>query len=216
MVIMSKIQQHLLLFDLDGVLYDSQDMHYHALNDALKFWGIKPIDYDDHLRNYNGLPTWKKLEILNVNFPYREKVEIKKQEITYEEISKFGKDKELREILSALREKYLLAVASNSKRRTVYTALDRLGIIDLFTVQYSAEDVSRPKPYPEIYWKCMSKVGCTVLNTIAIEDSPIGIEGILASGIRRYIKVDGRDDLNDITPDYLSQLMRNEWKTLTS
>ena len=54
-----------IIFDLDGVLVDTKDIHFTALNNAIeKVCKIKKtISYDKHLKIYDGLPTKKKLEI---------------------------------------------------------------------------------------------------------------------------------------------------------
>jgi len=54
----------LVIFDLDGVLIDSKDLHYKALNDALTLIdGKYAISYQEHLSKYDGLNTRKKLEM---------------------------------------------------------------------------------------------------------------------------------------------------------
>jgi len=55
----------LIIFDLDGVLVDARDLHYHALNRALE--SINPkfvINIDEHLSLFDGLPTKRKLKLL--------------------------------------------------------------------------------------------------------------------------------------------------------
>ena len=55
-----------LIFDLDGVLVNTKDLHFIALNQALKKIKIKNIiSYDDHVNIYDGLPTLEKLKLLN-------------------------------------------------------------------------------------------------------------------------------------------------------
>ena len=54
-----------LIFDLDGVLVDTKKIHFDALNKALKSVKAKEISFKDHLNIYDGLPTNKKLDILN-------------------------------------------------------------------------------------------------------------------------------------------------------
>ena len=55
----------LVIFDLDGVLYDSKEYHFNALNDALAEVDEKYIiSYKDHLAVFDGMPTNKKLEVL--------------------------------------------------------------------------------------------------------------------------------------------------------
>jgi beta-phosphoglucomutase-like phosphatase (HAD superfamily) len=55
----------LVIFDLDGVLIDSKDLHYKALNYALEEIDYKYIiSYQEHLSRYDGLNTRKKLSML--------------------------------------------------------------------------------------------------------------------------------------------------------
>ena len=55
----------LIIFDLDGVLVDTKKIHYDALNLALEKFKSEKISFTDHLKIYDGLPTYKKLEILH-------------------------------------------------------------------------------------------------------------------------------------------------------
>ena len=62
----------LVIFDLDGVLIDSRNMHYDALNRALAKVDEKyVITREEHLSAYDGLPTTKKLEH---NYKYLENI----------------------------------------------------------------------------------------------------------------------------------------------
>ena len=56
----------LIVFDLDGVLVETKQIHYDAFNKAL--CDVDPkykISYDEHLSKYDGLSTHKKLELLS-------------------------------------------------------------------------------------------------------------------------------------------------------
>ena len=54
-----------LIFEIDGVLVDTKDIHFQALNEALlKVNAKKIISFEDHSKNFDGLPTSKKLHIL--------------------------------------------------------------------------------------------------------------------------------------------------------
>ena len=55
-----------ILFDMDGVLIDAREWHFQSLNKALQLFG-KAISRQDHLDNFDGLPTRKKLEQLSRN-----------------------------------------------------------------------------------------------------------------------------------------------------
>ena len=54
-----------IIFDLDGVLVDTKLIHFLALNDSLIANQISSIEYEDHIKIYDGLPTSEKLNLLN-------------------------------------------------------------------------------------------------------------------------------------------------------
>ena len=59
------MNKKLIIFDLDGVLIDSRQLHFDALNLALKDISDEfVISIEDHNKRFDGLPTNKKLEIL--------------------------------------------------------------------------------------------------------------------------------------------------------
>ena len=75
-----------------------------------------------------------------------------------------------------------IAVASNSIRETVKLALLKVGILEYVDYYVSNEDVSKAKPYPEMYWSCMTALNALPRSTVIIEDSHIGRQGAIDSG----------------------------------
>jgi dTDP-glucose pyrophosphorylase len=75
-----------------------------------------------------------------------------------------------------------IAVASNSIRETIKLSLLQIGVMDLVDYFVSNEDVLRTKPFPEMYWKCMTALNALPRTTVIIEDSHIGRQGALDSG----------------------------------
>ena len=76
-----------IIFDLDGVLVDTKDIHFEALNTSLeKIKSKNLISFDDHSKNFDGLPTSKKLIILKNRSWIKEsqfkKIKILKQKLT--------------------------------------------------------------------------------------------------------------------------------------
>ena len=88
-----------------------------------------------------------------------------------------------------------LAVASNSIRSTVKIVLLRLGLLEFVDVYISNEDVIRNKPFPEMYWKCMTAISSLPNDTVIFEDSHIGRQGALDSKCH-LIPVENRKDLD--------------------
>ena len=191
----------LIIFDLDGVLINSKDLHFQALNKALANIDEKfLITPHEHATIFDGLSTNRKLEILSVNkgLPKEKFDQIwrDKQELTLELFGEVKEDDELVNFVSFLEEQDVnLAVASNSIRNTVDLVLDRLGIIDYFDLTLSNEDVMHHKPHPEIYWRCMMHFGVLPTSTTIFEDSHVGKQAAISSGAH-LIPVERREDLS--------------------
>jgi len=191
---------NLVIFDLDGVLIDSRDMHYDALNIALEKVGSKyVISREEHLSLYDGLPTSRKLAMLTEkkDLPVDKHQQIweDKQKATFEIFSKLDHDYELMHYFQQLKQKdYQVAVASNSIRNTVKLVLLKLGILEFIDYYVSNEDVTRNKPFPEMYWKCMTACNALPKDTIIFEDSHIGRQGALDSAAT-LIAIENRHDL---------------------
>lgn len=178
-----------IVFDLDGVLVDSRNLHYMALNKALE--EIDPkyvITLEEHLAKYDGLPTSKKLAMLTkekgLPSGFHTEVWKRKQDMTIDLITECIKpcDK-LIELLGTLRDRgYRLYCASNSISLTLHEMLKALGIHEFFERIYSNEDVLMSKPHPMIYMKCCYDNGFAPCQVLIVEDSPIGRVAATLSG----------------------------------
>ena len=152
----------LVIFDLDGVLIDSKEYHFEALNLALG--DNYKISLDEHLSFYDGLPTLEKLKLLTEKkgLPANKYEQIwqQKQENTLKIFkNKIRKDYELMGYFQQLiEEDYKIAVASNSIRNTVKIILLRLGILEFVDIYISNEDIIRNKPFPEIIFSNLREI----------------------------------------------------------
>jgi len=182
------MQNKLVIFDLDGVLIESRELHYEALNDALRKVGSEfVITREEHLSLYDGLNTTKKLEMLSekkgLDRKYFNQIWQDKQVATFNLIRQFPKNNKLRQMFAKLSSNGIkIAIASNSIRETVKLALLSIGVMEYVDYYVSNEDVKRTKPYPEMYWQCMTALNVLPKNTVIIEDSHIGRQGALDSG----------------------------------
>jgi HAD superfamily hydrolase (TIGR01509 family) len=200
----------LVIFDLDGVIIDSRELHYEALNEALRKVGKQyVISREEHLSTYDGLNTTKKLQLLNQTkgLPSDKFDQIwkNKQEETFKLIPYAPKNPSINYIVYQLKLRgWKIAIASNSIRETIRIALDSINILKDVDYIVSNEDVFNPKPFPEMYWKCMIALKALPKNTIIVEDSHIGRQGALNSGANLYpvkdsYELDANKFLNMIT-----------------
>ncbi len=178
-----------ILFDLDGVLIDAKDWHYEALNNALMKFDCSPIDRQEHLSTFDGLPTRTKLDILTekgrVPKEMHDSIYNEKQKLTMKYVQ--DKTKPVKKHIEALKklkkDGYILAVCSNAIRPSVKTMLENAGIIDYFKFYLSNEDVNNPKPNPEIYLKAANKLGLKKDECLAIEDNEKGFKSVNSAGV---------------------------------
>jgi len=87
-----------------------------------------------------------------------------------------------RELVAELRGRLPIAVASNSVRVIVETALAEAGL-GSFDAIVTGEDVSAPKPAPDPYLEACARLGVEPEEAIGIEDSPVGIASAKAAGL---------------------------------
>ena len=178
----------LISFDLDGVLVDSRELHYEALNLSLK--EVDPalvITREEHLSTYDGRSTTEKLSILTKNKgldpkKYNE-IWSNKQDKTLQIIDNMKPDIDKITLLKALKkEGYLIHVCSNSIKKTLQLMLIRKGLLEFIDEIFSNEDVKNTKPHPEIYMTSMLKAQVSPKETLVVEDSHVGRKSALESG----------------------------------
>ena len=189
----------LVLFDLDGVLYDSKEFHFKSLNNALSEINDKfVISFDEHTNIYDGLTTHTKLQILEEKKGLLksdfDKVWKIKQEETIKMLDQITENDNLSSIIKSLKSSgVLIGCTSNSIKSTVEKVLEQLKIIEYFDLIISNEDVSMPKPHPEMYWKAMIESKALPSETVIIEDSPTGRKAAILSGADYYFVNDSTE-----------------------
>lgn len=214
----------LVIFDLDGVLVDTKELHYIALNRAIEeIAGSEyKISHSEHLSTYDGLPTKTKLEMLTkikglLDTTHKKISDLKKKytrDLLKEQIFP---EPRLTEIFQWLNDnKCSVAIASNAIKETVEICINRLEIKNLVHFYMSNEDVNNQKPHPEIYWRSMIIDKQVPQKTLIIEDSAIGRQAAYASGAHVW----GLNNMKDLTlnnmKDRLEKMINSQSKNTRS
>ena len=179
-----------LLYDLDGVLVDATEWHYESLNNALYDIAGFIINRDEHISTFNGIPTLKKLEILNqqgrLSKDLFDQIWDKKQEKTFEVI-KNAASIDANKIRLHKQTSHLKKVCvTNSIRKSALLMLEKTGQLPFMNFVISNEDVSLPKPSSEGYDKAIKKLNLKPDDCMIVEDSPKGFEAAYQTNAHVY------------------------------
>jgi HAD superfamily hydrolase (TIGR01509 family) len=211
------MENKLIIFDLDGVLIDSRNMHYDALNSALEKIDNKfVISIQQHLSQFDGLNTKKKLQLLTdqrgLDPKLYDQIWQDKQSATIDIINDLKPDEKLITYFKKIKShKIQIAVASNSIRNTVKLALMRIGVLEFVDYYVSNQDVTHPKPFPEMFWQTMTALKTLPKNTVIFEDSHIGRHAALESGAH-LVAIKNSDDLTEDKIDMAFSLLTGKNK----
>lgn len=179
----------LVIFDLDGVLIDSREHHFVALNRALAEVSEKyVISKKDHLQLYDGLSTQRKLNLLSeergLDSNLHPGIWQKKQELTFQVIDDLLEpDPQISELFQKLKsDGFKIYVCSNSIRETIKLVLLKMELMRYVDYFISNQDVLSAKPHPEMYWTAMIKEKVLPKETLIVEDSYVGRTAAISSG----------------------------------
>jgi len=176
-----------VIFDMDGVIVDSEPMHIEAEKRILLRYGVKIST--DELRTYTG--TTAEFEFTDLIRKYNLNTTVdrlfrEKETLLFELLErKTRPTKGVVKLLRSLKQRGLkLAVASSGHRKLVHYFLEKLKIAALFDSVVCAEDVTRSKPDPEIFLKAAKGLRVDPTECIVIEDAKLGVEAAKSAGMK--------------------------------
>ena len=176
-----------VIFDMDGVLIDSQPYHFKADIDTMAEYGV--IKDQKFYEAFAGTLTDNRMRTLRDMFgldvPAEELIEKREKMIldvmANEDIKPVSGIPELLRSIKALGLK--TAVASSSGIELIELVLDRLGIAVYFDSITSGNDVKRGKPSPDIFLLAAERIGAEPSECLVVEDSENGVRAAKAAGM---------------------------------
>jgi beta-phosphoglucomutase len=195
-----------LIFDMDGVIVDSNPLHREAWTAFNRRYGLETTDAMQE-RMYGR----RNDQIVRDFFG---------EDLADDEVAARGAAKEeiYREMLAGRMEAALvpglrpfldkfrgapMAIATNAEPENVNFVLDRARLRQYFRVVVDGHQVARPKPHPEIYLRAATQLGIAPSNCIVLEDSHTGIAAARSAGMRvvgigtTYVNLPGTDIMAD-------------------
>ena len=177
------------VFDIDGVLIDSELANFTSLRRALnEFFGIT-ISLEEDLF-LGPIPTFLKLEYFAKKFSFSVdpllKAEFLKKKFDYllEELKLHDEkfNKESKEIFTFLKDKGIkTALVSNARSEYISFIKSELGIDELVDLSLGNDSSFKSKPSPDMYCFAIESLGSTPNQTVIFEDSEVGLTAAKAS-----------------------------------
>jgi HAD superfamily hydrolase (TIGR01549 family) len=175
-----------VVFDMDGLLLDTETLWTHAEEELFRRHGAE-FTFDDKLavmgttQDFTARFYAERLE-RPVAEGYQLFDEMRQIMIGLLQLQVQGRPGAV-ELVERLRGRVPLALASNSGREIVDTALATARLTDAFDAIVTADDVSEGKPAPDIYLLACERLGVRPEDSLALEDTPSGIAAAKAAGL---------------------------------
>ncbi len=214
-----------VIFDMDGVLVDSEPLHYAMTNAVLAPHGVAVEP--DLYASLTGMGEAEFFELLVRRFALDAAPEQLLRQRLALCLERLASDplpptEGAAECLLALQlDGWRLALASSATRLQVDLVLARTGLRALFEVTVSIDDVDRGKPAPDLFVRAAEGLGVAPDACVVIEDAALGVTAAIAAGMLPVALVAGvgeshahRDagavavlrSLRELTPEGLERL----------
>jgi len=184
-----------ILFDLDGVIVDSEEIYFRAVRDTFQRYGIE-ISRGEYVRRWMIEQTTSQGAIRDYKLPFTLE-QVRKLKETFEE--KYKEDLKLMpqalDLLYRYRRLYPLGLVSSASKKDITKKLKQSckshDLIELFTVIVSGDDVKNKKPDREPYQKGCELLGLDPKYVLVIEDNPSGVKSAKDAGCIVIARPDG-------------------------
>ena len=175
-----------ILFDMDGVLIESEFLMRHAAIQALAEYGIEAKHED--FREFTGMGEDMFVGGVAEKYGHTYTFDMKDRAYDYfgEQVKELAHVPEgVKEMLTALHEKGLvMAVCSAADLRKVRYNIQAIGVDEsIFSALVTGSDVERKKPFPDIYLKGAQLIGMDPKDCLVVEDAVSGITAAHAAGM---------------------------------
>jgi HAD superfamily hydrolase (TIGR01509 family) len=173
-----------IIFDFDGVLFDSEPVRFRAGAQALAETGVT-LTWEDFVRAWLGRTDAAGLTaILGDRFASEGPRVIERRNAIYEQrLDDVQAYTDAGRFLRRIPQGMRLAIATGSRRLEVEGILWRAVMTQSFQTIVTAEDYTRPKPAPDPFQMAARLLGLSPASCLVVEDSPAGVAAAQAAGM---------------------------------
>ncbi len=172
-----------LLFDLDGLLVDSEPLQFGSYRQALGQFGVS-LDLNAWIQWHSveaSTTRWIKDQGLEVD-PEAVRA-IKKAHYDHLVANELELKPGAQELVEKCAHEFELGVVSSSRRESIEGCLAKFDLQKKFSMLVSGAELKRSKPYPDSYLEALKLLNMAPENALALEDSVTGFRAATAAGI---------------------------------
>jgi phosphoglycolate phosphatase len=171
-----------VIFDCDGVMFDSRRSNTKFYNHLLSHFGL-PLLRDEQVAYIHMATADESVRYIFRDTPYLEQALAYRFQMDYAPFIKdMVPEPGLEELLTLLKPKCGLAVATN-RSNTIGKVLESYGLADYFDIVVCSLDVTRPKPHPESLFKILDFFTIRPDQALYVGDSPVDMETAKAASV---------------------------------
>lgn len=177
-----------VIFDMDGVLVDSEPLHFATTNQVLARFGVAldAASYD----SYRGMAETPFFEALVARFCLPARPDALAQARVAASLERMASGTLLPMpgalpcLLGLSSEGFSLGLASSSRRVQVDLVVARLGLRRLLRAVVSVDEVARGKPEPDLFLEAARRLGHAPGECLVVEDAVYGVQAAVTAGMR--------------------------------
>lgn len=176
-----------MMIDLDGTLFDTKEINYRAYKEVIEPYGYD-IDYKYYCEFCNGrhytdflphITTTDEAILLDMH---------KRKKEAYSKYLGYGRvNHMLVDLIQSRDVGCKAALVTTASKQNTYDILNEFGLVGIFDLILTHEDITKSKPDPEGFLKAMTKYNVEAKDCVIFEDSSVGIEAAEKTGATVFV-----------------------------
>ena len=208
-----------VIFDWDGTIADTREAVVASFQETLRGIGVEVEDaFIEKRIGIGAINTFKEaLEVTGKSCTERMLEELTKRKIVAQ--INLADTVTLHdgaiELLDSLRDRIPIGLASMNNRKVIVNLLRKMRLAKRFQAVITADEVKHPKPCPDIFLECASRLGRLPDRCVVVEDSVFGVEAARGAGMKCIAVPTGaytRRQLEKMKPDLMVNSLKEREK----